>query len=259
MSPQTFELLKSLRQRSHFLRHLRRPHRKCELADVVAESRSTIDRAIRELETAGFVARSDEGYRTTLAGELALAEHERHTDRVEGLSELRDTLSELPADVPLDGALFEDPDVAFPTRHSPNEPVEALEEILSEAERVSVFGSGVIPKSVGVFRQRIVEEGMTADFVLTEGVVEWLLTRRQDDLLAILECENASVAKTSADQLFSLLVADSGEKRTVAVALYDEGNVLGIVSNDTRQAVEWAEFRFERAKAAAQALTVPVE
>ena len=259
MSPKALELRKSLRQRSHFLRHLRRPRRKCELADVLAESRSTIDRAVRELETAGFVARSDEGYRTTLAGELALAEHDRHTDRVAGLSDLRDTLSELPADVPLDGALFEDPEVTFPTRHSPDEPVEALKEMVSEAERVSVFGSGVISKYVGVFRQRIVEAEMTADLVLTEGVVEWLLARRQDDLLAILECENASVAETSVDQLFSLLVVDSGDERAVGVALYDEGNILGVVSNDTREAVAWGEFRFERAKAAAESLTVPVE
>jgi len=43
-----------------------------DVIDALEVSRSTVTRALRELEEAGFVGRRDGGYATTLAGRFAL-------------------------------------------------------------------------------------------------------------------------------------------------------------------------------------------
>lgn len=237
---------KCLRNRSHFLRRLREPHEKCELARDFRESRSTIDRAVRELERAGFVERIDDGYRTTLAGELALEDHERHVARLDGIADLGEALANLSPDAPLDAALFEDADASLPTRHCPHEPVEAVTAFLADATHVRAFASAIVPQYVDVYRDCIVDGEMTADFVFTEDVVEWLLARRKRNASAIFEADGVTVAQTATERSFSLVLAERDDTRRVGVVLYDEGSRLGFVRNDSRAAVAWADDLFER-------------
>ncbi|WP_135825244.1 helix-turn-helix transcriptional regulator [Halorussus ruber] len=255
------DLQKCLRNRSHFLRRLRSPCEKCELVRELEESRSTIDRALRELERAGFVARDDDGFRTTLAGELALAEHERHVARLDGITSVADRLGALPADAPLDAALFEGADVSLPTRRSPHEPVESLEALVADADHARVFGTTVIPSYVDLYHERIVEGGMTAELVLSERVIEWLLSRREEAMVATASTEGVTVAETDATHSFSLTVVESksgggASDRSVGVMIYDEGTLHGFVQNDTREAVAWGDALFDRLAGEAQVLEV---
>ncbi|WP_132058794.1 helix-turn-helix transcriptional regulator [Halorussus amylolyticus] len=254
MSPESADLQKCLRNRSHFLRHLRCPAEKCELARDLCESRSTIDRALRELERAGFVARGDDGYRTTLAGELALTEYDRHAERLDGLAEFREALARLSPDAALDAAVFADADASFPSRHSPHEPVEALASFLADADHARAFASAIIPRYVDIYRERIADGGMTADLVLSEAVVEWLLTHRKSDLSALVECESVSASRTASERPFGLVVTGREESRRVGVMLYDDGTLLGFVSNDSHAALAWADDTFERISAGATPL-----
>ncbi|MFC4552911.1 MULTISPECIES: helix-turn-helix transcriptional regulator [Halorussus] len=249
------DLQKILRRRSHYLRHLRQPRQKRDLVCELDESRSTIDRAVRELERAGFVERGDDGYRTTLAGELALTEHDRHADRVRGLASFRDLLAELPADASLDGSLFEDPEVVLPTPHSPREPVGAIDAVLADADRARTLGGVVVPEFADAYSERVLDGGMTAEFVLTEGVVEWLVSRWREQFRAFLETDGVTAAVTPTERPFSLVLVDGREGTEVGVALHVGGSILGFVRNDTAAAVAWAEETFERARAGADSLT----
>lgn len=261
---------KCLQSRSHFLRRLRRPRQKCELARELEESRSTIDRALRELERAAFVERTAAGYRTTLAGELALTEYDRYTARLDGLFEYRELLDGLSTDEPLDTALFGGVDASLPKQCSPHDPVESLATFLSDADHARVFGTAIIPKYVDIYYDRIVEEGMTAEFVLSEGVVEWLLSRREDDAREILGADGVTVAETTTDRSFSLVVTERDgtsasdvrhdqSDRSVGVMLYEDGTFVGFLHNDTREAVAWAEGLFVRIADDAVPLAVRVE
>ncbi len=211
MRSRSADLQKCLRTRSHFLAHLRRPRQKCELADDLEESRSTIDRALRELEDAGFVERADRGYRTTLTGELALEAHRRYSARLDGLAAARDALDPLPTDAALDGALFEEATVSLPTSCSPHAPVEALESLLAGADHARVFATAVIPAYVDIYYEQIVEEGMTADIVCAEGVLDWILARREEQLTAIAGCDGVRLWETSADRAVSLVVTERAD------------------------------------------------
>ncbi|USZ69723.1 hypothetical protein NGM10_16625 (plasmid) [Halorussus salilacus] len=283
MSPDSAAMQKCLRNRSHFLRRLRRPHEKCELARELRESRSTIDRAVRELESAGFVDRTEDGYRTTLAGKLALEDRERHAARLDGIARFREALAGLAPDAPLDAALFEDAEVSLPESYSPHEPVETLASFLAEASHVRLFASAVVSRYVDLYRERV-EAGMTADLVFAEEVFEWLLARRKEDVSALLGTSGVSVSRTPLDRSFSLVLIDRADRgecadpadsadsaargtrttsaadagsvdpasaadrsdRAVGVMLYDDGSILGFVRTDSREAVAWADDLFER-------------
>lgn len=246
------DLQKSLRSRSHFLQHLSHPHQKAELVRELDESRSTIDRALRELERAGFVERGDDGYRTTLAGELALAEHERYVARLDGIGKVNDALTALPTDEPLDGALFEGADVSVPSRCSPHEPVEALETLLADADHARAFGTTILPPYVDIYYEQVVEGEMTVELVLSEEVIEWLLSRHGETVMAIATTEGVTVAETETTHSFSLVVAEFEEDhrnrpdRSVGVMLYTEGKLHGFVRNDTREGVAWGDALFDQ-------------
>lgn len=245
------DLQKCLQSRGHFLRHLSHPRKKSELVRELDESRSTIDRALRELERAGFVER-DDGYRTTLAGELALAEHERYVARLDGITAVQDALTALPTDEPLDAALFEDADVFFPSGCSPHEPVEALEALLADADHARAFGTSVIPPYVDIYYEQIVEGEMTVELVLSEQVIEWLLSRYGQEILAIAATEGVTVAETDATHSFSFVVTESeaGHRnrpdRSVGVMIYHEATLHAFVRNDTREGVAWGDALFDR-------------
>ena len=264
------DLQNCLRNRGHFLRHLRSPRQKCELVRELEESRSTIDPALRELERARFVERDEGGYRTTLAGELALAEYERYAARLDGLAELRDVLEGLPPDEPLDCVLFERAKASLPTHCSPHAPVEKLGTFLDDADHLRVFATAIIPKYVDMYHERVVEGGAIADFVLFEGVVEWLLSRRADDVMDFFGADDVTVAETGLDHSFSLVIAEYDDAsasevghdwndRAVGTTFYDEGTLSGFVHTDAHEAVAWAETRFERIADEAVPLDGPVE
>ncbi|OYR82810.1 hypothetical protein DJ72_08580, partial [Halorubrum distributum] len=70
------ELVGVVERRLDFLERLTAgPLRKHELVDAPGHSRSTVNRAIDELEAAGLVAGETDGYRTTRSGRLLAGEY----------------------------------------------------------------------------------------------------------------------------------------------------------------------------------------
>ena len=79
------------------------PRYKPALVEATGDSRSTVDRAIRELEAAGLIERTDEGFWATLAGRLAaeryrafVAEETRVLDSAEAYHRERTTVDGSP-------------------------------------------------------------------------------------------------------------------------------------------------------------------
>jgi hypothetical protein len=160
---------------------------------------------------------------------------------------------------------------------------------LDDADHVRVFATAILPKYVDAYRERVVEGETTADFVLFEGVVEWLLSRREDDLLDFFDADDVTVAETETNHSFSVVIAeyddasatdevvarddgatagddasvgDVGRDRTdraVGVMFYEDATLSGFVYTDAREAVAWAETRFERLADEAVSLDVGVE
>lgn len=229
--------------------------------DLVAEldvSRSTVDRAVRELEGIGLAERTPDGCRRTLAGELALREYGRFVDRIDGVMGSRELLAELPPGTPLDAAMLDGGDVVRPERHSPNLPVDRLNDLVSRADRVRAFAPAVFPQQVETYRRGIVEGGMEVRIAVSRDAVERLVSRYRDELADALDTDRLRVRVAAADLPYSLTVADTPTGTEVGQLVYgDDGTVKGFVGNDGPDAVEWAEREVRRRWERATPLPLP--
>ncbi|MFC4358989.1 helix-turn-helix transcriptional regulator [Halobium salinum] len=221
--------------------------RKRDLVASLDISRSTVDRAVRELEGTGLVERTTDGYRRTLAGELALREYRRFADHVAGVLECRPLLAELPPDTPFDGALVDGCEVVRPTRHSPNRPVTRLTDLVRRARDVRAFGPAVFPQQVDAYHESIVDRGMEAEILLAEAVVERLVSSYSRALSEALDTGKLAVRVADGPLPYSLTVAETADGPAVGLLVYaDGGSVSGYLGNDGPEAVRWAEREFER-------------
>jgi len=110
-------------KRRDVLAALATPTRKPELVDQLSASRSTVDRAVDELQQAGLVDRTGSSYVANFAGREALAAHDAYLDRVDALVAAQGVLDPLPPDVDVDPAALDGAQVVESTPAAPDSPL----------------------------------------------------------------------------------------------------------------------------------------
>lgn len=236
------------RRRALLERVRREPVPKPVLVRELAVSRSTVDRAVRELETARLVRRTTAGVGLTLAGRVALDRYERYRSLLGDLVRTTDVLALLPASVPFDPALVDRATVVSPERHEPRRPVKRLASDIREASRVRSVVSAYIPEVIDAYHAEVVDGSLEADLVVTGDALDVLVRERPGRLDEALD-SGLALSRTAVDRLpYCLLVAETDDSTNVIVVVTGDGAgaVGGLLRNDTDAAVAWATRRFER-------------
>lgn len=248
------------RRRSLLERLATTPTRKCDLTEDLDVSRSTIDRGIRELEQLDLIEREGREYRTTLAGELALAEYDRFSSRVSDVVDARDILSSLPPETAIDPTFLDGADVVVSQRPDPERPARELERLATSTDHHRGFGSAFLDHLVTVYRDAIVD-GLECEFVVTSDVLDRLVSRHHEavsDALSTGRIELWEAAERTS--LPYCLIVSRGEARTVATLLvYVDEGLKGIITNDDPAAVAWAESKLDEIWAAATPISFDSE
>lgn len=214
---------------------------KRDLVDELSVSRSTVDRAVRELESLGFIERTDGGgYCRTLPGQLALDEYDQFASRMNGIVSSIDVLSLLPTDTPCDPSVLEDATVVVAERHSPLVPVEHLSDLVDRANRVHAIAPAVLPQQVEVYHQNFVNGDLSARLVVTDVVVDRLVSAYGTELSESLETGQLTIRLSDEEVPFSLVVAETDDGPEMGFLVYADSGVRGFIGNDTPEAVEWA-------------------
>lgn len=219
--------------------------RKTELTDALDLSRSTVDRAVRELEQVGLLVREDGRCRRTLAGSLALEEYDGYRRRLDGIDESTELLAALPPDTPFDATVLVGADVRKAEAHTPYEPVSAVSNLIERATRTRTVASGVIPQQVETYRRAILEGGLEAQFVVTDRVIEHVIETYDDVLSEALATGRAEFRLTEESMPYSVVVAETPTGTEVGVLVYADDGVRGTVRNDDPAAVAWGLDVFE--------------
>ncbi|WP_224268931.1 helix-turn-helix transcriptional regulator [Haloprofundus salinisoli] len=239
------EILAAVARRGSALRSLDGGTRKSELAKQLSVSRSTVDRAIRELEGQGLVERIDDGYRRTLAGELVLSEYDSFTSRLGGIVESLDALDTLHPKTEFDAALLDGADIVYAEKHSPHEPVTRYGEAVCRAERVRALAPAVLPQQVQIYHDRLTAGEMEAQLALSEAVVERLVSAYDEELQEALSTGRLHIRQTTSDPPYGLVCAETPTGPEVSLLLYGETGAYAFIGNDSSAAVEWAESVFD--------------
>lgn len=225
--------------------------RKRDLIDDLGVSRSTVDRGVRELEGAGLVERREGRVRRTLAGSVALDAHDRLMRQLDGVVEAERLLDTLPADASLDPVVLADADIVLSDTTSQYRPMSALDNLVRCSNRLHSCVQGLCAPQIETFRDSVVENGLTATVVVTDEVLDRLVTDFTDALLATLETDRMDLYRTDEQFPYTVLVGECDEGVEMGIGVYTTVGMAGYVGNDSDAAVSWARDRIEACTAAA--------
>ncbi|PAU84045.1 transcriptional regulator [Halorubrum salipaludis] len=213
--------------------------RKHELVDELGHSRSTVNRAIDELEAAGLVAGETDGYRTTLTGRLLARSYRRFLTVAADVDAASETLAPLGPDVALAPAALRDADTYRAAAPDPYRPLERLDAVLADAESVAAALPALpYPRLLDRCR-RIAADGGRVELVLTERTYRHARERYADTLGGLAAGDGAGVSVIDAVEV-GCLVADG---TAVLVVFDDDGGVHGVAESTDPEAVAWARDR----------------
>ncbi len=253
-APDLADFLEVMQRRGYLLAELRDGEMtKPELEGALDVSRSTIDRGVRELESKMLIERGQEGYRQTLPGKLALREYAAFTRRIAGLYSGTDLLATMPREASFDLAMLKGARIVESERSYPHRPVETLYERIGSATTVREFTPAVHPRQVATYGN-LVDDGAEVELVLTETVVERLLSSYAEEFESTMANGGLTVLEAPADLQYGLTVARTDDGPLAAVMVYTDAGVRGCIVNDDEAAVEWARTRYEVERARAKPL-----
>ncbi|NHN58880.1 winged helix-turn-helix domain-containing protein [Halorussus rarus] len=213
------------------------PTAKRDLRDELAVSRSTVYKAVRELEEQGLVTETDEGVRLTLVGRLLADEYRAFETHAAGIHDCAGLLSVLPADAPVTVDPVLGADTVLAERHAPTRPVEYIDDLVRRADRVFGATPVVLAQFVDIFHEEIVDGDLTADLVLETPVLEYLQQDHTDRLAEALETGRLSIRRTDEPLPFGFV---GSESEGLVLIVYDEnGELRGVLLNDSEAAIDW--------------------
>ncbi|MFC4543539.1 hypothetical protein ACFO5R_16555 [Halosolutus amylolyticus] len=277
-------VLETLHRRHALLQRLAsEPARPPGLADDLGSARSTIERGLAELEAVDLIERVDGQYRTTLAGELALAEFDRLVDRVGDVAGARSLLGSLPADATIDPQFIDGAILALADRDGRGpigvetgrvdtlqvHPATALDRVLGAGAHHRVYVPSLDTALVQTCAESI-RSGSTATAMLSSDAVEGLLADARDATADAIATGRLRLFETTIELPYALVVVefeDGGaaqlpfdhDRDTDAIAMLvvcENGSLCGFVTNDDAAALEWATRKLASIRATANELAL---
>lgn len=237
-----------LDRRSDVLEALRDgPLTKSSLVERLDVSRSTVDRALRALTAARLVRRESGSFVVSATGRLGYDAVERHHRTTADIVRATPLLEHLPAGTEIEPALLDGATVHQSTSGAGRQALRAAMSVVAGSDTVYACSRAVTDTSAPTAAYRLVTEAdATLEVVYAPSVAEYVKREHAEN-----RREMAATGRYRAFEApslpFGLFVATAPEGTAVAVALYDDDETLvGVLTNDSGAAVEWAESVYHR-------------
>jgi predicted transcriptional regulator len=234
--------LDALRKRAPMLEALADgPLTQRDLRERLGLSRSTVYKALQDLETAGLVTGCEGGYRLTGLGRMAWRRHDAYLTRLDRLSAAERLLETVPPDEHLPLALFEHGHVHAPGRHAPERPLDRLEALGGTADRIRCLSPSGMPRYFSDIHDRVVDGEQTATLVVESPALERLEVGYEGYAAATAE-PGIELRVVERELPFAVVLFDDD----LGFFGYDEGMLVGAAFTDDPTVLEWGERVFER-------------
>jgi predicted transcriptional regulator len=232
------DLADVLATRHRFLRALAdEPASKRSLEDRLDVSRSTVDRAVRDMESWSLVAYDEREYYLTPAGRYGLDVHESTTARLDAVVAAADVLAALRHETPLDAAFVAGADVVRASPQTPDAVVSRLLESVQAAEHVDGVAPVALTGHLDTFYEEATAGGGQVRMFIEAKLFDHLVTAPNDPLQSAIEDPNVRLERATVPFEFGLWIADDSE---AGVVVYTETGVKAVLVNDAPAAVAWA-------------------
>lgn len=226
-----------------------------ELTEALSVSRSTVDRGIRDLERVGFLEVDDGTARVTLSGRLAIETYTQFVDHLDDVATATAAFEGMATDAAFDPTIVDGSQVVAADGPDDDRPFERLVAVLDRAESIRGCVREASEDLLELYYRRLHDGDVTVDLVATEDLVERLVTTYRSQLVELLEFQSFSLRST--DSLpYTLLVVDVPEGPLALLATYSSGRLVGVVTNDSPQAVTWASAQIDDCRGGSERLPV---
>jgi len=227
----------------------RGPLHKRDLVECLDSSRSTVDRAIRELEETPLVERRDGGYVATFAGRLALECYREYRRKTKQIFDAEAALAPLPRDCDLPLEFVGGAEIRVATDPAPYRLLERVLGTVRDADEIRTLLPVLYDsRFIECCYEHTVGEQRPAELVVDEPVVETVREDFSNQLEETATCDWFTL-RTGPTPSYGLLLTTHGCKMSATVLVFGEslGPVHAVLQTDDPGAVQWAEERFERA------------
>ena len=222
-----------------------------DLVDETAHSRSTINRAVNELEESALIERCENGIEATVAGRLARDRLKNYLSDFDDIIAAEAVLNPLAPDAGIETDIVAGGESLLAREPVPYRPVERIHDDLIEATSYRA----IVPtlddsRSVRLLYEHVVTDGNPAELLVTTEVFQALSQEFPRRMAAMAE-EGTFSVRVGEIPPFGLALLESTDgladatTTTAHLVVYnDSGGVHGVVVNSTAPAVRWAENRF---------------
>lgn len=236
-----------LTDRHSYLRALiDQPRSKRDLEDVLDGSRSTLDRALRELSDAGLAKYEEGMWKPTPLGRCCYRTREAYLNRLENFAEAAPLVNELSSGSPIDSAFVIGADLHESVPSTPDAIMQTLLDSVEGGRDVSVATPVIVTGFAEEFYERVsCGENYSLELLVPPDVFE--RTRAEFPTLTdeLLNDENVTLHSASIPFSFGLWIVDSAE---AGIIIFTDHGMRGIIVNDTIDALDWATDQFECVK-----------
>ncbi|NLV12173.1 helix-turn-helix transcriptional regulator [Haloarcula argentinensis] len=245
--PDRTDIDTTLSDRDEFLRKLiEQPRPKSKLEEGVECSRSTLDRALRELAEANLAKYKNGLWQPTLLGRRTLQNRDEYLDSLENLSEAAAVVNELPPDSPITGEFLIDANVHEASSTMPDAVTKTLLNSMAEANKIRIATPAMFTVLAEQFYEWLDGDQLEClEMLLSPGLFEETQVvlpgfTDTDVVGSQLELYSGPIPFD-----FGLWIADTGE---AGVIVYTDQGIQGHLVNDRNAAVEWAHDQYAHAK-----------
>ena len=222
-----------------------------DLVDDLEQSRSTVKRAVNELESIDLVERGDGGIEATVAGRLAREQLETLLSTFDDVRRANSVLEPLPSEADIDPAVVAGSEAIRAANPTPYRALERIHDDLSDASRYRALVTTLYdPRHVGLLYEQVVTAGNPVELVVSPAVFRTLRAEFPRRTAAMAEEERFSVFVGAVPpyglDLFEYESSSEGPPATsVNVVIPTEwGGVHGVLANHSELAVTWAENKY---------------
>lgn len=236
-----------LTERHSYLRELiEQPRSKCNLEDELDGSRSTLDRALRDLADADLAKYENGVWKPTPLGRCSYKTREEYLNHLKSFAEAAPLFNHLSTESPVDCTFLIGADVYETDPSMPDAVMQTLLGSVEEGSDVAVATSVIVTGFAKEFYDCVRSgESYSLELVLPPDLFERSHTRFPALTNELLDDKNVYLHTGSIPFDFGLWIVDLAE---AGIIVFTEQGIRGILVNDTTEALDWATNQYERVK-----------
>lgn len=244
-----------LENRSEVLRSLcDSPATKPELVSALRLSRSSVDRAIRDLTEVACVTSEGNEYRATTTGRVALTEYDQYRESAHSIQDADRFLNHLPVDEAPDAALLEGAEITLADSHAPEQALESSIDLFRDATALRGLAPVVLTFYPRLITDELQHSDLTVEIVAEETVLDTLPNLVGAPTDRLHERDSIDLYTTGMSLPYALWFMETPDERYAGITAYDAGGVIGVLINDTDAAVDWAHTEYRKYREQAEAV-----